>query len=361
VPMPTSITAQRVLALIPSYVKRGIEDDVAADRHPQMDYDQLVLMLRSRGCKVDVLDYSSLRNPRLGLKDLRLAILGYTRRRRYDAIFCNSESIALPLGTIIRTDSRRPRIVAIGHRISTPKKRVFFTSLSAADAIDSLFLYASSQLRYAGDVLHLPPEKTPLTAFHADCRFFRPIESISAAPRKRRMVSAAGLEWRDYPTLIEVAHRMPDVDFHIAAASPWSKHKNEAAGALVPENVTVRRHDYDSLRTLYLSSDCVAVPLYETDFQAGVTTILEAMACGRPVVTSNTTGQTDVIRDGENGMYAKPGDPAALQTKIEQILNDPALSARLSTSARSWVENNASLELWAQTLTNCICSNYLAG
>jgi glycosyltransferase involved in cell wall biosynthesis len=245
--------------------------------------------------------------------------------------------------------------VAIGHRISSPKKGLFFGPLSAASAIDELFLYATSQQKYATDVLKLPAAGVPLIAFHADSRFFRPIDAVSNQPRPRKMVSAAGLEWRDYPTLIDVARQLPEVDFHIAAASPWSKHKDQTVGESLPDNVTVRRHDYDSLRSLYLSSDCVAVPLYETDFQAGVTTILEAMACGIPVITSKTTGQTDVIRDCENGLYVSPGDAPALRSAIESVLSDLDLSSRLSRNGRAWVEEYASLELWSKILVESIC------
>ena len=353
--MPNDPPPIRVLMLIPSFVKRGIEDDVAADRHPTMDYYQLANTLRAHGCKVELMDYSSLGSGRLGLKDLRLAWLGFANRRKYDAVFCNSESIALPLGVLLRSDSRRPRVIAIGHRISSPKKRFFFSRLAAADGIDVLFLYATAQVRYAADVLGLAPAKTPLIAFHADCRFFRPIDEISAVPRERKRVGAAGLEWRDYPTLLEVARQMPDTDFYLAAASPWSKHKNETSDATIPANVTVGRLDYNALRTMYLTSDCVAVPLYETDFQAGVTTILEAMACGRPVIVTRTTGQSDVVQDGENGLYVPAGDVAALRSSIERVLDDGSLASALSVSAQNWVQTHASLELWSEIIVKRIC------
>jgi glycosyltransferase involved in cell wall biosynthesis len=350
-------TPQRVLMLIPSYVKHGIDEAVAADAHPRMDYHQLACELKARGCNVDMLDYSALRAPGLGLKDARLALLGFGARRRYDAIFCNSESIALPLGALLRRDSRRPRVVAIGHRISSKKKRFFFTKLRALDGIDTLFLYATAQLRYATRSLGLPPQKTPLIAFHADCKFFRPIDAISSVPRQRMKVGAAGLEWRDYPTLIDVAERMPDTDFYLAAASPWSKHKNETDRAGLPPNVSVGRLDYNALRTMYLTSDCVAVPLYETDFQAGVTTILEAMACARPVITSSTTGQTDVVRDGETGAVVPPGDSRALEDALRDLLAGADRRARLSAAGRRWVESNASLEQWAENLVMAIVTS----
>ncbi len=348
-----SNNALRVLMLIPSDVKRGIEADVAAGLHPRMDYHELERVLREQGCSVDIRDYSSLstRSTSMAVKDLRLASVGYALRRRYDVIFCNSESIALPLGamlTLTGQKSRRPRIVAIGHRITPAKKRVFFTRLRAMESIDTLFLYAASQQRAAIESLGCPPSKVPLISFHADDQFFTPApDAFKSGTGRRPLVSSAGLEWRDYPTLIEVARRMPEVDFNLAAASPWSKHANETERAALPPNVSARRYSYAELRDLYRASDCVALPLYDNDFQAGVTTLLEAMACGKPVIVTKTAGQTDVVQDAVNGFYAAPGDADAMEQAIKHCLSDIALRESIGHAANRWVAEHASLSLWA--------------
>ena len=55
--------------------------------------------------------------------------------------------------------------------------------------------------------------------------------------RPPRMICSAGLEWRDYPTLIEAVTGM-DVEVRLAAASPWSKHRNETENRDLPPNVS---------------------------------------------------------------------------------------------------------------------------
>ncbi len=358
--MPKSAPSakKRVLMVIPSVLKRGIEGEIASDRHPRMDYFELASTLEERGCDVALVDYTSLNGPDIGFKDVRLALLAFLKRSQFDVIFANSESIALPLAIMLRNTSPedRPRIVTIGHRISTPKKQAFFARFKVQNVIDCIFLYASSQQKFAEEILGLTSNQAPLIAFHADSKFFRPIDEISQEVRSRQQVCAAGLEWRDYPTLLEVARRMPGVDFHIAAASPWSKHKNETAGKELPPNVTVKRHDYYSLRNLYLTSDVTAVPLYETDFQAGITTILEAMACGRTVITSATTGQTDAVVDDVNGYYVPSGSVDVLEAKIAAALGSESDRRRIGASARSWIEQNATLEIWASKIADRICA-----
>ena len=94
----------------------------------------------------------------------------------------------------------------------------------------------------------------------------------------------------------------------IAAASPWSKRHGFDARRGPPPNVEVCRLGFVALRQLYADADVVVMPLHDVDFQAGITTILEAMAMARPVICSRTRGQTDTIVDGENGIYVTPGN-----------------------------------------------------
>jgi glycosyltransferase involved in cell wall biosynthesis len=200
--------------------------------------------------------------------------------------------------------------------------------------------------------LGIPAGKLRRIAFHADDRFYRPFSSIPDAAEP--IVSAAGLEWRDYPTLLAAASRLPRIQFKLAAASPWSKHTNETQGRTLPANVSVRRYEYGELRELYAASTIVAIPLYENDFQAGVTTLLEAMSMGKAVIVTQTTGQTDVITNGENGVVVPAGDIEAWEREIRRLVGDPAECARLGANARRWVEENASLDRWTRHITDAI-------
>src|SRR5438132_962294 len=94
-------------------------------------------------------------------------------------------------------------------------------------------------------------------------------------------------------------------------------------------------NDYAQLRDLYRRARLVVVPLIETDFQAGITTVLEAMAMGKAIITTATAGRSEVIIDGETGMLVPPGDAPALREAIERLLNDPGERQRLGESARA--------------------------
>jgi glycosyltransferase involved in cell wall biosynthesis len=163
------------------------------------------------------------------------------------------------------------------------------------------------------------------------------------------MICAVGQERRDYPTLVEAVTGL-DLDVAIAAASPWSTYRDSAAGLGVPPNVTARGYDLFALRQLYADAAFVVVPLEDTDFQAGITTILEAMSMGRAVICTRTKGQTDAIVDGESGVYVPPGDAATLRTAIERLVADPAEAARLGANGRAWVLEHASLDAYVERL-----------
>jgi glycosyltransferase involved in cell wall biosynthesis len=111
------------------------------------------------------------------------------------------------------------------------------------------------------------------------------------------------------------------------------------------------------LRELYARADLVVVPVVETDFQAGITTILEAMAMGKAVVCTRTTGQTDTIVDDVTGVYVPPGDAPALRAAIEDLLVDPARRARLGAAARAWVTAHADIQVYAQRLADVATEN----
>lgn len=351
----------KYLLLIPSVLKTGIGDAVRTDRHPRMDYYALIDSLRAAGHTADLVGYAEadtdthplVRQARKGGRDAALAMIGSVRRGEYDTIFTNGENVGIPLALLLKAARKRPGHVTIGHKPSTGKKRLFFQNLAAWRQMETLFVYATTQYDFAKDVLKIPQERLKLFHFHADNRFYRPMPEIPVDPLQ---ISAAGLEWRDYPTLIEAVRDMPDLKVKLAAASPWSKHTNETADRTLPPNVDARRYEYNDLRTLYASSSFVVVPLYENDFQAGITTMLEAMAMGKAIIVTQTTGQTDVIIDGENGLTVAPGDVAGWKNAISRLRNDSELRERLGRNARLWVEKNAGLDRWVADIATALAT-----
>jgi glycosyltransferase involved in cell wall biosynthesis len=75
--------------------------------------------------------------------------------------------------------------------------------------------------------------------------------------------------------------------------------------------------------------------------------LLEAMAAGRPVVTTDIPANRELVTHGENGLLAPPGDPAALAGAIGTLLDDPGLARRMGSQGRRRAERDHSLDAMA--------------
>lgn len=65
--------------------------------------------------------------------------------------------------------------------------------------------------------------------------------------------------------------------------------------------------------------------------------VLEASACGIPVVATNVGGLPEVVVPGETGFLVPTDDPQAAADAVLRIINDPALKKRLGENGRRWV------------------------
>jgi len=83
------------------------------------------------------------------------------------------------------------------------------------------------------------------------------------------------------------------------------------------------------------------VLLCMSEFEGGPLPIIEALASGRPVVTSNVGVVPEVVKDGENG-YIISRSRTALRKCILQILDRPAVLTGLSHAAPPFVNNRYS-------------------
>ena len=103
--------------------------------------------------------------------------------------------------------------------------------------------------------------------------------------------------------------------------------------------------DKGSLREIYRSADCFVNPsLYE----GMPNVVLEAMACGLPVIASRVLGNDAVVRHGETGWLFDLSKPDAFRTALREMMADPGRASEMGKKGRAWVLNDFSWRKVAQ-------------
>jgi glycosyltransferase involved in cell wall biosynthesis len=146
--------------------------------------------------------------------------------------------------------------------------------------------------------------------------------------------TATGVTQRDYAVLMEAAR---NVAFPFVILGP------EELKAQAPANVTWRGRNRqqphttindDELRKLYQGARAVLIPLRpDPDDASGFTNLLEAMACGRPVVMTRT-GALDLTPAALGiGYDVAPDDAVGWQTALQKLATEPATAERMGAKA----------------------------
>jgi glycosyltransferase involved in cell wall biosynthesis len=97
----------------------------------------------------------------------------------------------------------------------------------------------------------------------------------------------------------------------------------------------------DALVERYRAAGVVVLPS-TTSAESFPLVVLEAAACGRPVVASSVGSVPDAVRDGETGFLVAPGDPRALAESIVTVLGDQDLAAALGQAGAERIRNGFS-------------------
>src|SRR5690606_23616406 len=88
----------------------------------------------------------------------------------------------------------------------------------------------------------------------------------------------------------------------------------------------------DDMAALFAGVDMVVLPSYREGLPKG---LIEAAACGLPLVTCDVPGCREVVSDEVDGLLVPRRDAAALARAIARLQDDASLAARLGQAARA--------------------------
>lgn len=104
----------------------------------------------------------------------------------------------------------------------------------------------------------------------------------------------------------------------------------------------------DDMPAVYAQSHIVCLPSYREGLPK---VLLEAAACGRAIVTTDTTGCRDAVTHGETGLLVPIKDVAALADAVERLIREPETRRRMGALGRHRVmEHFSDAKVVAATL-----------
>jgi glycosyltransferase involved in cell wall biosynthesis len=221
----------------------------------------------------------------------------------------------------------------------------------------SAFIFCSQELQNdVGEQLAASCPQAKQVVIHngVDTNFFTPINKPPV--KQKRIGIVANLQQRkgheDFLKMAEIVSRAyHDVHFDIIGGDilqeprePYLKKVTAELGLL--EQVTFHGQ-VDNVRELIGNLDILVCASHQEAFPVS---ILEAMACGKTIVTTNVNGIPEAIENNQCGILVNPHKPAELAEAVLSLLKAPQEAAILAENARKKVVNNFSRAAYAQSI-----------
>ncbi len=92
----------------------------------------------------------------------------------------------------------------------------------------------------------------------------------------------------------------------------------------------------------YFDNTCIFVQPSLAEGMSNV--LLEAMACGLPVIATRTGAATDILQDGINGLLVDVDSAGDIYDAVQKVMNDETFARLLGDNARKTVEDTCSID-----------------
>ncbi len=248
-------------------------------------------------------------------------------------------------------DARVARsVIRAGYRLLPPAQRTWF-----------IFQNIDDQELFEREGMVRPGRSVIVRGSGVDLKYFQPASSAPAAPR--RVVLPARLLWdkgvREFTEaarLLRSSH--PEVHFCLAGGldTTYRQHVPEAqVRAWESEGLVHWLGHQSDMRACLQAASIACLPSYREGLPKA---LLEAAACGLPIVTTDVPGCREVVTDGVNGLLVPARDAAALAAALGRLLTDRDLANRLGAASRQRATAhfcaralaNQTINLWQQAL-----------
>lgn len=230
-------------------------------------------------------------------------------------------------------------------------------------AADSVFAVTRELRDYHARQAQVPPDRIGVVYNGVDTFRFRPISDECLAtrealkiPREAFVIGSVGrmVEIKDYPTLLKAAEIVLEKRFDLrvilAGAGPERTRLEQIANssARLRQRVHFLGERSDPEKVMN-AMDVFVLP----SLREGMSnTLLEASACGAPVIAANVGGNTEIIENEQTGWLFEAGNSNELADLLLKLANAPALRKETGERGRMRVVSQFSLEAMLKSYRN---------
>lgn len=149
--------------------------------------------------------------------------------------------------------------------------------------------------------------------------------------------------------------RYPDVHYKIVGKGPLLDKLSKAiqASGYADRFELLGHVEKGAMIDLYRNA---AVFVQPSHYEGLPTTLLEAMACGAPVVATAICGNLDVIEPGRNGLLVPARSPESIAKAVSSLMDDADAGDALGKAARRTIEEKYTWDIIANKVLRCYSS-----
>lgn len=150
--------------------------------------------------------------------------------------------------------------------------------------------------------------------------------------------------FKDYPTYFKAAEQLlvkyPGITFLAIGDDTDSEEAKQMVSSHMRPNFRFLGRSSGIESLVNIMDICVLATFTEGISNA----ILEYMAMGKPVIATDGGGTCEIVEDGQTGFLVRKSDPGQLAEKMELLIKDPALRARMGEAGKKRVKEIFSIE-----------------